>query len=291
MSTLHEVIERPELEAPALVLCLDGWVDAGVGAANARAALVLSGESITVARFDTEALLDYRSRRPAMHIVDGVLAGFTWPSTELWAGTDLDGKDMLVLVGAEPDRSWQRFSEDVVELAMAMGARMVVGLGAYATPVPHTRPVRMAVAAADPALAGAGTVRTTVDVPSGIQSVIEHVAYKAGLPAVGLWAQVPHYVSAMAYPAASVALLDSLAAVAELRIDKTELERQANVTKERVDRLVADNEEYGQIVGQLEAAYDNEEADQSGLGAISGPLPSGDELAAEVERYLREQDD
>ena len=287
--TLYEFVERPDLEAPALILALDGWIDAGLGAANARAALLASVDPVTVATFDSDQLLDHRARRPTMHLVDGVVTGLTWPSVELQAASDADGRDLLLLVGSEPDHAWQAFTRAVVDLALELGARMVVGLGAYPAPVPHTRPTKLAVTAGDARLVGAGMVRATIDVPAGVQAAIERRATEVGLPAIGLWAQVPHYVAAMPYPAASVTLLEGLASVADVRIDSPALRQEMDATRQRIDALIAENDDHLRMVQQLETAVDAE-GTTTGTGLGAGPLPSGDELAAELERYLRDQD-
>jgi proteasome assembly chaperone (PAC2) family protein len=290
VSSLFELVERPDLESPVLVLALDGWIDAGLGATNARAALLSTLDTSTIATFDSDELLDHRARRPTMHLVDGVITGLTWPPIEMRATSDRVGNDMLLLVGAEPDHRWRAFANGVIDLAMELGARMVVGLGAYPAPVPHTRPSRLASTASDPSLAAYAPVRSTIEVPAGVQAAIERRAHELGLPAIGLWAQVPHYVAAMPYPAASAALIDGLEAVAGLTLDASPLRDEAATTRQRLDALVADNDEHVQMVRQLEGTYDAEAGvgPAQGLG-MAGPLPSGDELAAEVERYLRDQ--
>jgi proteasome assembly chaperone (PAC2) family protein len=288
--TLFELVERPDLEAPVLILALDGWIDAGLGAANARAALLSGLDPATVAIFDSDQLLDHRARRPTMHLVDGVVTGLTWPTVELQAASDSDGNDLLLLVGSEPDHAWRAFTRGVVDLAMEFGVRLVVGLGAYPAPVPHTRPTKLAVTAGDPLLITHGMVQATIDVPAGVQAAIERRATDVGLPAIGLWAQVPHYVAAMPYPAASMALLEGLATVAGLHIDSPTLRQEMNGTRERIDSLIGQNDEHLRMVQQLEAAADSELAPEAGTGLGAGPLPSGDELAAELERFLREQD-
>ncbi len=288
MADLYELVERPELDAPILILALDGWIDAGLGSANARASLLETMSPVTVARFDSDALLDHRARRPTLHLVEGVVHGMTWPTVELQAATDTAGADVLLLVGAEPDHAWRAFTGEVVDLALDFGVRMVVGLGAYPAPVPHTRPTRLAVTANDPSLATTNVVRATVDVPAGVQASIERRAYEVGIPSVGLWAQVPHYVAAMPYPAASVALIEGLGMMAGLELDNATLRTEANATRHRVDALVNENDEHRQMVRQLEASVDAEqESTDAALGG--GPLPSGDELAAELERFLRDQ--
>jgi proteasome assembly chaperone (PAC2) family protein len=281
-SSLYELLERPDLESPVLILALDGWVDAGLGAQTARAALLEALDTVTVATFDADELLDHRARRPVLHLVDGLLARVTWPEIELRAASDVEGNDMLLLVGAEPDHRWRAFSAAVVNLAMEFGARLVVGLGAYPAPVPHTRPPRLASSASDEHLARLCAVRTTVDVPGGIQGAIERRAADVGLPAIGLWAQVPHYASAMPSPAAAAALLDGLTEVSGLTFETHDLHVQADATRERIDELVAANPEHREMVRRLEEAWDADE----GPGTM---WPSGDDLAAEVERFLREQ--
>ena len=285
---LYELLDEPDLESPAAVLALDGWIDAGLGAQSARQALLDSLETTTVATFDADSLLDFRSRRPTMHLVEGVLDGLTWPSIELHAATDFDGNDLLLLVGAEPDHQWNAFVGDVADLFVRFDVRLVVGLGAYPAAVPHTRPTRLASAASDEALARFCAVRTTVDVPTGVQGAIERRVAEVGIRSIGLWAQVPHYVSAMPSPAASAALVDGLAAVADLSLPSDELHRQAQALRGRLDELVAANPEHSQMVEQLESQWDGEEAAaDDGFG--TQPLPSGDELAAELERFLRDQ--
>ena len=148
-----------------------------------------------------------------MHLVEGVVTGLTWPSVELQAASDTDGNDVLLLVGAEPDHAWRAFTNAVVDLALDLKRALVVGLGAYPAPVPHTRPTRLAVTASDPSLATNNLVRgdASTSLPA-CRPPSNAAPDEVGLAAVGLWAQVPHYLAAMPYPAASVALLDGLAA-------------------------------------------------------------------------------
>jgi hypothetical protein len=223
-----------------------------------------------------------------MHLVEGVNTGMTWPSIELRHGRDPDGRDVLLLVGAEPDVRWRAFAADVVGLATELGVRLAVGFAAFPAPVPHTRQSRLATTATTAELAAqAGQIHTTLDVPSGAMAAIERACADAGLPATGLWAQVPHYVAAMPYPDAAASLVDGLAALAGLRFDTSPLREAARILRVRLDGLVADNPEHQTMVAQLEAAVDAELASEGG-GALSGEVPSGDELAAEVERFLRD---
>jgi predicted ATP-grasp superfamily ATP-dependent carboligase len=284
MALYQRLSSRP-FEQPVLVLGMEGWIDAGMGGAAAMAALLTSRPTEVVARFDTDELLDHRARRPVLHIVDGLNSGLTWPDIELRAGSDDNGRDVLFLVGPEPDMRWRAFVADVIELAQSAGVRMVIGLGAFPAPVPHTRPVRLATTATVIELAERmGYINGTLDVPAGIHSALEEAFASVAVPAVGLWARVPHYVSAMPYPAATAALIDGLADVAGLTLDSHDLHDSAARTHVRIDELIANSDEHRQMVAQLEAQADQEQAAAAGL---TGAIPSGDEIAAELERFLR----
>jgi len=283
---LYQLLDDSPLIDPVLVIGLEGWVDAGYGAGASTAQLLAATETTLVASFDVDILVDHRSRRPVMHLVEGVNTGLTWPSIELRRSHDLDDRDLLVLTGAEPDVRWRAFTTEVVDLAVRLGVRLAVGLGAYPAPAPHSRPVRLATTATDADLAErAGEVRTSIDVPAGVGAAIEERCAEVGLPAVGLWAQVPHYAAGMPYPEASATLVEGLARVAGLRLDASELHEAARLHRDRLDDLVATNVEHTQMVRALEAAYDAERGDQ---GNPAFAPAAGEELAAEVERFLRD---
>jgi proteasome assembly chaperone (PAC2) family protein len=289
--TLYDLHERPELQEPLLVLALDGWIDAGMAAAAAAAALLAQLRTTPVATFDADLLLDHRSRRPVMDLVEGVHVGLTWPSIELRAARDQVGRDLLVLIGAEPDFRWRAFADDVVTLAVELGTTMVVGLGAYPAPVPHTRPSSLATTATTPELAAqAGTVRATLKVPAGAAAAIERRCVDAGIPAVGLWAQVPHYAAAVEYPAASALLLEGLNQLGGCTLDVTPMHQAAVATRNRLDALIANSAEHQQLVHQLEAQVDAETPEPEATPMSAEDLPTGDELAAEFEDFLRDQD-
>jgi PAC2 family protein len=288
---LYELIDRPELDNPVLILALEGWIDAGLAAASAAEVLLDGLDTVTVARFDTDELLDYRARRPTVHMVDGVQRGLSWPSLELRAATDLDGKEMLLLVGSEPDRAWHRFVDEVVDLALDFDVRLCVGLGAYPAPAPHTRSSRMACSASTPSLAGPAYLRATLDFPGGTQAAVEQGCHARGIPSMGLWAQVPHYAAGMPYPGASMGLIEGLAQLAELSLPFGDLPTQTDATRSRLDELIAQNPEHEAMVHQLEAAYERLEVGPLDAAPLSeeADLPTGDELAAELERFLRDQ--
>lgn len=283
---LYRLLDDSPLTDPVLVIGLEGWVDAGYGAGAGIAQLLAATETTVVASFDVDILVDHRSRRPVMHLVEGVNTGLTWPSIELRRGRDLDDRDILVLTGAEPDVRWRAFTTQLVDLAVRLGVRLAVGLGAYPAPAPHSRPVRLATTATDADLAErAGDVRSSIDVPAGVGAAIEERCAEVGVPAVGLWAQVPHYAAGMPYPEASATLVEALARVAGLRLDASQLHEAARLHRDRLDDLVATNVEHTRMVRALEAAYDAERQDQSDNAFTPA---AGEELAAEVERFLRD---
>jgi hypothetical protein len=269
--------------APVLLCAVDSWIDAGLAAARARSEL-LGGCTVTpVGRFDTERLVDHQARRPVVHLDDGVCTGVDWPEIVLQLITDGDGRRALLLSGAEPDRSWRALGRILVPLARDAGVRRLVTLGAYPAPVPHSRPCGVVATASHRHLADrVGFIPGTMDVPAGFGSALERLFAEAGFEACGLWAQVPHYVANLPYPGAAVALLDRVRDLTGITVAAEELRRFAAETVTRLDELVAGNPEHAQMVAQLEAEHDQR--------TPTFPLPSGDELAAEVERFLRDRD-
>ena len=287
MTELAQVRSLPALERPILVVVMEGWIDAGVGSATAAAHLIASMPNEVVATFDADELVDYRARRPTLRIVNGVDTELRWPEIRLLAATNRTGRSVLVLTGPEPDMRWHRFIQEVVSLASRMEVEMVLGLGAFPAPVPHTRPVRLVATSTDGDLAAqVGFLPAGIDVPSGVQGALEVAFGEAGIPAVGLWARVPHYAAAMPYPAASAALVGGLAQLTDIEVDVSSLQAAAAATHRQIDQLLAGSEEHAALVQQLEAQYDKEE----GAAATNfGEIPSGDEIAAELEKFLRDQ--
>ena len=273
-------------QRPVLVVHLEGWVDAGLGAGAAVSHLLEEHPGEPVADFDGDELIDYRARRPVLRLVDGVNEGLTWREPHLVLTADREANDVLVFVGPEPDMRWRAFVGEVTELAQALDVRLMVGLGAFPAPVPHTRPVRVAATATDAATAARiGFVAGTIEVPSGVHAALELALADAGIPAVGLWARVPHYISGYPYPAASAALLSSLASLAELSLDISALDTAGDSANRRIDELVSKSEEHQDMVRKLEASVDGSEGNPLELSEI----PSGDEIATELMRYLRDQ--
>ena len=289
---LHEPL--PELQSPVLVAMLTGWIDASGASAAAMATIDTATSARPLVTFDGDAFIDYRARRPTMELREGVNTRLDWPEIELKIGRDEAGADVLLLTGPEPDSAWRWFADVVSALCIELGVRMTVVLGAYPFAAPHTRPARLSCTSPSiELLQSVPFLKNSVDVPAGMGAVLEHAFVDRGVPALGLWAQVPHYLGTMTYPAASVALLNGLAQVAEIKIDATPLRNEAQIQRERIDQLLAANTEHRAMIEQLQAVYD--EAGQQG-GSASAPLwadsmPTADELGAEVERFLRDQGD
>jgi proteasome assembly chaperone (PAC2) family protein len=286
LTEIFEVHGEPVLDRPVLVVALEGWVDAGLGATTAVAALLGQGATAPVVTFNGEHFLDQRARRPVARIVNGITSELTWPRTVVRHGQDGAGADILYLVGPEPDFHWRAFTDAVVGLARSWRVRMVVGLGAFPAPAPHTRPVRLA-ATAPPASADlierVGIVQGELEVPAGVLSALELAFGDAGVPAISLWARVPHYVAGMPFPEASAALIDGLASIAGLTLDSDALRHAADSSRRQVDQLIADNNEHQAMVRKLEESIDASEGNAMGVDEV----PSGDEIAAELEKFLR----
>ena len=285
---LYELTGKPPPMDRVLVLGLEGWIDAGAGGAAAMAAVLADTTTEVIGTFDSDALIDARARRPIVQLTDGVHEAITWPTIEVRAGTDRFGTGVVLLTGPEPDLRWHAFTGDVLRLATELSVTMTVGFGAFPAPVPHTRPVRLAATATSRELADSiGFVPGTIEVPGGIHAAIEQALGADGRPATGLWARVPHYIANLPYPAASVAILDGLRLMTGIDIDAAELQAAATETNERIDSLISNSDQHSAMLRALEQQWDAD------LGRISGPmptdLPSGDELADELERFLREQ--
>ena len=267
-----------DLVAPSLVVAFDGWVDAGSAATVAADSLAAAGAERPVVTFENDQLYDYRSRRPTLDIVDGRLAELTFPELTIRASTVGD-RDLLVLSGPEPDDRWRTLAADVVELAGRLGVAEWISLGAIPAAVPHTRSVPVLGTESQPGLlrgdvpAGpTGRLR----VPAAAISVLEMAVAGAGIPAVGYFAQVPHYVNGP-YPAASVALLESVGRHLGVDAPMDGLSEEVGDIRTRLDAATAVDEVARTYVERLEAMSDEER------------LPSGDDLIADIEKFLRER--
>lgn len=270
---------------PIIVLAFDGWTDAGRGGTLAAERLRELWPSEPVGRFDGDRLYDYRDRRPSLTIDEGVLGDPEWPSLTLHR-IDLRTTHLLLIEGNEPDLSWRALCADVSELALVTGATRYVGFGAVPAPVPHTRPVLVTTTSNRPDLVsriGAPHVRLVV--PASCQVVVETALRDAGLLTLGLWARIPHYVAGE-YPAAAAAVLRAFADYVEVDIDTSDLTSAALEHRDQLDLAARASDEIREHIERLERGYDE---DVTGLSAFMD-LPTGDEIAAELERFLRRQD-
>ncbi|MEE9417209.1 MAG: PAC2 family protein [Acidimicrobiales bacterium] len=283
-SSLYTIVSRPELSEPVLLIVMNGWIDASSAAQAAADVIVSQSEPTRVADFDDDQLLDHRARRPTLRIDDGVSKSLDWPAITLDHMVDNDGTDILLLGGPEPDYHWRSFTAAIDEIIADFGVRMVVSFGAYPAAAPHTRPPALSSTASSPELAHLpGFLNASLDVPAGIQTSIEMSAAVSGLPSIGLWAQVPHYLGGMPYPVASAALLDGLFDAAHIKFDSSELAKAGVTARQRIDELLEQNPDHQSMLADLEKTFDDR------VEAASLELPSGDDLAEQFEQFLRNQ--
>lgn len=277
--------DPPPLRRPVLVVALEGFVDAGLGASTAATFLRHRWQSELLASFDRDTFLDYRARRPTAVVDSGELRRLEWPSLDLYAA-EVDGPhDAVLLLGAEPDMCWETFSATMVEACRRLEVAASVGLGAYPAAVPHTRPIR--VMGATNAVPGGprfdGSPIPGYAGPVGAGTALQAALAEAGIPATGLWAEVPHYVAGSPNPAAALALVRMVGAGMGTTVETTELEAAAKLQLEQIDEAVAEHEDAALMVTALERHYDSGDVDED--------LPTGEDIADEIEHFLRSQSD
>ncbi len=285
-------VDDPTLHEPIMIVMLEGWIDAAGAAATAMHQLSAACESTPVLSFDDDTYVDYRARRPTMKLRDGLNTDLSWSTIEMRSGRAPSGRDVLLLIGPEPDMAWRRFGRAVATIAVDFGVTKMVSLGAYPFAAPHTRPARLSVSSpSTEVLSSVSFARSSVDVPAGMAGVLEHAMQAQKIPSLGIWAQVPHYVSAMEYPAASVALLDGLEEATGISIEALGLRSEVAEHRNRLDRMIAEKSEHESMVRQLEELHDlavEQESDPAEQPADL-ELRSGDELAAEIQEFFRDQ--
>ena len=276
------------LRRPVLVAGFEGWNDAADAASNAAAWLTQHsvGDPERVASIDPQEHFDFQSRRPQVELVGGVTRAVTWPENVFFA-VRRDERDLVVLRGIEPSYRWRSFCRAVLSVAHETGCEMVVTFGALLADVPHTREARVTGTATDAALVEQlGLAQSRYEGPTGIVGVLHDSCRAEGVSSVSLWAPVPHYLAAPPNPPATLALLDRAGGLLGLQLDLGRLHRTAKAWREKVDEVAAADDDVRGYVQTLEERYDADSASDSSWGAN---LPSGDELAREVERFLRDQ--
>jgi predicted ATP-grasp superfamily ATP-dependent carboligase len=277
---------RPDsLRAPALVCAFKGWNDAADAASTA---VTFVGSTLGARRFatiDPEEFYDFQSIRPQVKLVEGEARQIVWPAVELYeARVPRAPRDLILLVGHEPSMRWRTFTKVVVELAEAVGTQLVVTLGALLADVAHTRPVSVTGLASDPILISRlGLTRSSYEGPTGILGVLHAACQQEGLPSASLWAAVPHYVAATPNPKASLALVRKLEGLVGVAVDASELETAAADYERQVNAAVQSDPDVQAFVERLEQVASNEPSEDS------GPLPSGETIARDLQRFLRQR--
>ncbi|WP_051989725.1 PAC2 family protein [Gordonia soli] len=286
-------VSGDEGDGPVLIHALEGFADAGHAVALAAAHLRDSLDSELVATFSTDELIDYRSRRPTITFTGQEFSDVEMPALTMHAVRDTAGRPFLLLAGSEPDLRWEQFVEAVRGLAERFGVTDVIGLNAIPMAVPHTRPPSITAHGNDSdSLGDLPRWGSAMKLPASASMLLELRLSEHGYRAAGLSVHVPHYLSQTNYPAASARLIDAVAGITGLRLPITALDSAAEDVRAQVDTEVTGNAEIESVVSALENQYDSFHASQSGRASLLAPeeaLPSGEELGAELERFLAEQ--
>lgn len=268
-----------------MIVSFQGWNDAGSAASAAVSYLGQNGERNKIAEIDPEGFFDFQSHRPQIRVQDGDVRHVGWPSNE-FVEAPVEGLagGALLLEGEEPSMRWQTFCDAIVHVAQECEVDTVVMLGALLADVPHTRQSAINCISTDKEMVeGLGFRVANYEGPTGITGVLQHACSKAGLKTVSLWAAVPHYVAATPNPPAALALVRAFEAVTGSVVDSAELESAADRFREQVSAAVAQDDE---ISGYVQTLEENADADDE----IDNPIPSGDAIAKEIQRFLRQQD-
>jgi proteasome assembly chaperone (PAC2) family protein len=297
---------QPSLRRPTLVAAFSGWNDAADAASDGVRWLARTVGARVFATLDTEEYLDFQAARPTVELVDGVIREIQWPALAFSAGSlPAGGRDLVLLLGVEPNLRWPTFCDDVISVARTTGCELVVTLGALLGDVPHSRPMRCTGSATDEVLAAKlGMERSRYEGPTGIVGVLHDAARRVGFASASIWAPVSHYVATAPNPKATRALLSRLSQLTDIGLDLTDLDIAASAWERSVDEVVAGDADASAYVERLEARYD-ETADANPIESDDvvttsdddedwldeDALPSGESLAEDFERYLREQGD
>lgn len=272
-----------------MIAAFRGWNDAGDAATFAAIHMGREWGADKFASIDPEEFYDFQAVRPQVELIDGVTRKITWPANEFWSASPGGSQDVILLVGTEPNTKWHTFSDIVVSVARECDVQLVVTLGALLADVPHSRPVHITGTAADAALVQRlGLQRSRYEGPTGIVGVLHAALSEANIDSASLWAAVPHYLAVAPNPKAALALVGKASELTGLPVDISALTEATATYEERVSEMVEGDEDVQNYVRMLE-----ERSDERGEPIESpidpGELLSGDEMAAELERYLREQ--
>jgi proteasome assembly chaperone (PAC2) family protein len=273
----------PELSDPILVAAFEGWNDAADSATEAVEHLEDVWDSEPVAELDPEEYYDFQVNRPQVSMTDDGLREITWPTTRISVARGVvPGRDIVLVRGIEPSMRWRSYCSELIGLATDLGVELVVTLGALLADTPHTRPIPVTGTVSDPELATAMDLETSrYEGPTGIVGVLQGACGGIGLPAVSIWAAVPHYVAQPPCPKATLALLRKLEDLLDLSVPLGDLPEAARAWERGVDELASEDEEIADYVRTLEQARDTADL----------PEASGEAIAQEFERYLRRRAD
>jgi proteasome assembly chaperone (PAC2) family protein len=307
--------EQPSLRRPALVAAFSGWNDAADAATDTVRWLARAANARSFASLDAEEYIDFQAARPTVELIDGVVRNVEWPSFSFSAARlPHADRDLVLLLGVEPNLKWRTFCDDVIAVARKTGCEIVVTVGALLGDVPHSRPVHCTGSATDEVLAARlGMQRSRYEGPTGIVGVVHDSVRRAGFASASIWAPVPHYVATPPNPKATRALLERLRQLLDLDLDLTDLDIAASAWERSVAEVVSGDADVSSYVERLEERYDSsdqpsflgydmdddedDDEDEDHLEVEDedwldeDELPSGDTLAADFERYLREQGD
>jgi hypothetical protein len=276
---MYETLATPTLTGPVLIAAFDGWVSAGA-AGTATADHIAGEDAPTIIRFSSDALYDYRVNRPSLEFIDGISTEIEYPTTSV-RHRPIDGRDLLLLTGPEPNWGWQGFGSALADLSAELGVVEMVSLGGIPWAAPHTRPTIVVTTSSRPDLLGddANYPEGALRVPASVVSALSHSLAARGIATVGLWARIPHYVGGVYYPAV-VTLVERLSRHLGVRIPLGSLVDDAAEQRRTLDAAVEEQDGVGDIVSQLESLYD-----------AAGEVASGEEIAAEIERFLSQATD
>jgi proteasome assembly chaperone (PAC2) family protein len=278
------IADRPSLRAPVLISAFRGWNDGGQGASLAGGYLAKTWQSVRFAEIEPENFYDFQATRPHVSLVEGETRHIDWPENAFYHSSipGLD-RNAVLLLGVEPNLRWRAFTGMVVDLALDLGVQLMITLGSLLADVPHTRPSPVTGGATDPELIERlGLQRSRYEGPTGIVGVLHDACNQAGIPSVSLWAAVPHYVSLAPSPRAALALCQRLGDILGTKIEVSELEEASSRYSEQVSEAVASDEETAAYVEELEQRAEMLDDEQE--------IPSGESLAAELTRFLRERE-
>ncbi|HEV8682631.1 MAG TPA: PAC2 family protein [Actinomycetota bacterium] len=274
-------VERPQLTRPAMVCAFAGWNDGGEAATTAATYLRDRWEASKFASLDPEEFFDFQMTRPTVSLVEGTSRKIDWPANDFFRAS-LPERDVIVFIGIEPNIRWRTFCGAIVDTAKELGVEVLVTLGAFLADVPHTRPAPSTASSGDPSLLKRlGSVPSRYEGPTGITGVLHDTAGRVGLPSISIWAAVPHYLPSGPNPRAALSLVQKVAVALDVPIPTDTLALAGESWEPQISAMIEENADLAAYVRRLEETADEREE------LIE--IPSGEALAEELERFLREQ--